>query len=79
MLQYFILLFNYYIMFSIGCVVMAPLAYLKALGAKLYILTSKSHTNRALLFNSLELAFYLVFGIPCQVMSFLCDSIYFWI
>lgn len=78
-IQYFILLFIYYIMFSIGCLFMAPMAYLKSLGSKFYILSAKSHTNKRLIINSLKLAFYLLFGLLIQGLNFLADSIYFWI
>lgn len=78
-IQYFILLTIYYGLFSLGCLLMAPIAYLKAILTKVYILNTKSTSNRALAVNLLELLFYLVFGLIIQGLNFFTDSIYFWI
>ena len=78
-IQYFILLFIYYVIFAIGSVVLTPFAFLKALSSKLYIMSSKSSTNKELLCNSFEVISYLIFGPVICVLNFLTDSIYFWI
>lgn len=57
---------------------MAPFAYLKSLGSKFHILSSKSFTNRELAKNALNLLFHLIFGLPILALNFIMDSAYFW-
>lgn len=78
-IQYFILLFIYYVIFAFGSVIMTPFAFLKALSSKIYIMSSRSYTNKDLIMNSCEVISYMIFGIPICVLNFLTDSIYFWI
>lgn len=77
-IQYFILLFLYYGVFSIGSIIMTPLAYVKAVFIKLYYLCSLSQTNKKAFVNLAILLMYIVLGPVILAVNFLADSIYFW-
>lgn len=76
--QFYILLLIYYVIFTAGCIIMIPMAYLKSLGTKLHILSSRSFSNKDLLKNALNLIFYIILGIPILCLNFFADSAYFW-
>ena len=57
---------------------MIPLAFLKSMGTKFHILSSRSYTNKDLLRNAINLLFYTVMGVPILCVNFFADSMYFW-
>ena len=76
--QFYILLFVYYLIFASGTILMMPFAYLKSLGSKLHILSSRSYTNKDLAMNALNLTIMLFFGLLIFIFNFMMDSFYFW-
>ena len=67
-------------MFTIGCMLMTPLAYLKCLFQKIYLLFDVNTDNKnEVICRIFEVIFYFFFGLSLQTLNILSDSVYFFL